>query len=53
MKDEVQVTVIATGFGARPRRRRLEAPVAAVARSEGGRASASDEIDIPSFLKED
>src|SRR5262249_20196077 len=27
MRDEVQVTVIATGFGARPRRRRLEATV--------------------------
>jgi len=53
MKDEVQVTVIATGFGARPRRRRLEAPVASVARSEAPRTSTSDEIDIPSFLKED
>jgi len=52
LKDEVQVTVIATGFGSRPRRRRLEAPVGAVARTEAPRPS-SDEIDIPSFLKED
>ncbi len=55
MRDEVQVTVIATGFGARPRRRRLEAPAAAVAgapRAEAPRPSA-DEIDIPSFLRED
>src|SRR6185295_9598570 len=28
--DDVRVTVIATGFGGRPRRRRVEAPVAAV-----------------------
>jgi cell division protein FtsZ len=53
MKDEVQVTVIATGFGSRPRRRRLEAPVPGSARTESPRPSASDEIDIPSFLKED
>jgi len=53
MKDEVQVTVIATGFGARPRRRRLEAPVPGTTRPEAPRPSASDEIDIPSFLKED
>jgi cell division protein FtsZ len=54
LKDEVQVTVIATGFGSRPRRRRLEAAgAAAVAgRPEPPRPS-SDEIDIPSFLKED
>jgi cell division protein FtsZ len=54
LKDEVQVTVIATGFGSRPRRRRLEtAGAAAVAgRPEPPRPS-SDEIDIPSFLKED
>jgi len=56
MRDEVQVTVIATGFGARPRRRRAEVPAAAVAgasaRPETPRPIA-DEIDIPSFLKED
>ena len=52
LKDEVRVTVIATGFGSRPRRRRLEAPVPGAARPEAPRPSASDEIDIPSFLKE-
>src|SRR5262245_58515263 len=52
LKDEVQVTVIATGFGARPRlARRLDSPVAAVARSDTPRpSSSSDELDIPSFL---
>jgi cell division protein FtsZ len=54
MKDEVQVTVIATGFGARPRRRRAEAPLPAGSRPETPRPQpTSDEIDIPSFLKED
>jgi cell division protein FtsZ len=52
MKDEVRVTVIATGFGTRPRRRRAEA----VAGSPTPRASAptasSEDIDIPSFLKD-
>jgi cell division protein FtsZ len=54
LKDEVRVTVIATGFGARGRRRR-EPAVAAVA---GGRrieapSVADVEIDIPSFLKDE
>jgi cell division protein FtsZ len=54
MSDDVQVTVIATGFGARPRRRRLEASVAgAQPRQEPTRPTSADEIDIPSFLKED
>ncbi len=58
MGDEVRVTAIATGFGARPtRRRRTEAPVAAAASSERPAFSAPStrdvEIDIPSFLKED
>jgi cell division protein FtsZ len=54
MGDDVRVTAIATGFGGRPRRRRVEAPVEALARaSRPGRGSASDEIDIPSFLKDD
>jgi cell division protein FtsZ len=48
--DEVRVTVIATGFGERRRRRRregaVEAPVAASARDR-------DEIEIPSFLRDD
>jgi cell division protein FtsZ len=54
LKEEVRVTVIATGFGARGRRRR-EAPAAAVAgaprRIEA--PSVTDvEIDIPAFLKD-
>jgi cell division protein FtsZ len=58
MGDEVRVTAIATGFGARPsRRRRTEMPVAATASSERPAFSAPSvrdvEIDIPSFLKED
>jgi cell division protein FtsZ len=58
LKDEVRVTVIATGFGGRPRRRRVE-PAAAMAgaaapspRPSGGQRS-DEEIDVPSFLKED
>jgi len=57
MGAEVRVTVIATGFGGRPRRRRVEAPVgAAAAKSERrfGAPSVSDvEIDIPSFLRDE
>ena len=57
--DEVRVTVIATGFGGRPRRRRAEAPVAQIASGEappppGRRPEPSDaELEIPSFLRED
>jgi len=57
MGDEVRVTVIATGFGGRPRRRRVEAPgtpVAAGAERRYERPAASDaDIEIPSFLRED
>jgi cell division protein FtsZ len=58
MGDEVRVTAIATGFGARQaRRRRSEAPAAAVASSERPSFSAPSvrdvELDIPSFLRED
>jgi cell division protein FtsZ len=58
MGDEVRVTAIATGFGARAaRRRRTEVPAAAGASSERPAFSAPSvrdvEIDIPSFLKED
>ncbi len=53
LKDEVRVTVIATGFGSRPRRRRAEAPVAVGGSSRATAAAASaDDIDIPSFLKD-
>jgi cell division protein FtsZ len=57
--DEVRVTVIATGFGGRPRRRRAEAPVAQIASGEAPppperRPEPSDaELEIPSFLRED
>ena len=57
MGDEVRVTVIATGFGGRPRRRRVEAPgaiapAAAERRFETPKTSDA-EIEIPSFLRED
>src|SRR5881398_1416234 len=64
--EEVRVTVIATGFGGRPRRRRVEAPVAAASgsASSSGSSGSSErrferpvssdaEIEIPSFLRED
>ncbi len=63
MGEDVRVTAIATGFGARAaRRRRVETPVGAGVSSERERGerpafnapSVRDvEIDIPSFLKED
>ena len=57
MGDDVRVTAIATGFGGRPRRRRVEAGAEATARSSRPatqRPSATDdEIDIPSFLRDD
>jgi cell division protein FtsZ len=56
MGEDVRVTAIATGFGGRPRRRRVEAPISVGAEERPAfRApSVSDvEIDIPSFLKED
>jgi len=66
MGEHVRVTAIATGFGGRPRRRRVEAPREEPDRDrerdrerEPGEApfrapSVTDvEIDIPSFLKED
>ena len=56
MGDDVRVTAIATGFGGRPRRKRVES--AAGAERERAPAfaapSVSDvDIDIPSFLKDD
>jgi cell division protein FtsZ len=54
MGDTVRVTAIATGFGGRPRRRRIEAAVAAEDRPAIRAPSVSDvDIDIPSFLKEE
>jgi cell division protein FtsZ len=55
--EEVRVTVIATGFGGRPRRRRVEAPgvtaPAAPERRFERPVSSETEIEIPSFLRED
>ncbi|HUH16165.1 MAG TPA: cell division protein FtsZ [Gaiellaceae bacterium] len=54
LRDEVRVTVIATGFGSPRRRRRIEAPAAAVAGGEERRHEPTDtELEIPSFLRED
>jgi len=54
MGEEVRVTAIATGFGGRPRRRRVEAGVGAEERPAFRAPSVSDvDIDIPSFLKEE
>jgi cell division protein FtsZ len=61
LDDEVRVTVIATGFGHRQKRRRLEAGAAAPANSHREtpfmpppREIPTDtELEIPSFLRED
>ena len=57
MGEDVRVTAIATGFGGRPRRRRVEAPArvgAAAERPAFSAPSVTDvDIDIPSFLKEE
>jgi cell division protein FtsZ len=56
--DEVQVTVIATGFGGQGRRRRrpreteLDAPLPAVA-SATESFDSSQELDVPSFLRDE
>ncbi len=52
--DEVRVTVIATGFGANRRRRRVETPTQATPGSPApSRPEPSDtELEIPSFLRE-
>jgi cell division protein FtsZ len=56
--DEVRVTVIATGFGGQARRRRrppreteLEAPLPATSAPEA--FDSSQELDVPSFLRDD
>ena len=57
MGDSIRVTAIATGFGARPRRRRAEAPVAVASEAERPSFDAPSvrdvELDIPSFLREE
>jgi cell division protein FtsZ len=58
MGEEVKVTVIATGFGAKTGRRRRrdrteqEAPLPALAASEEFEVS-QDALDVPSFLRDD
>jgi cell division protein FtsZ len=57
LRDEVRVTVIATGFGAQRRRRRIEAPEPTT--PNGGptqdepRERSDVELEIPSFLRDD
>ncbi len=51
MGESVRVTVIATGFGGRARRRRVETAIATTGGSRAGEASDS-ELEIPSFLRE-
>jgi cell division protein FtsZ len=55
--DEVRVTVIATGFGTRrPRRQRearVETRIPAAAMAGAPRARDPEEIEIPSFLRDD
>jgi cell division protein FtsZ len=56
--DEVRVTVIATGFGAGARRRRrreavLEAPIPASGEQGGGFDITREELDVPSFLRDE
>jgi cell division protein FtsZ len=58
--EDVRVTVIATGFGGRPRRRRIEPPTAVGAGSSESAAPRYDprprdddaDIDVPSFLRD-
>jgi cell division protein FtsZ len=56
--DEVQVTVIATGFGGQGRRRRRreaerEPPIPAAAAPNEGFDVSHDVLDVPSFLRDD
>jgi cell division protein FtsZ len=57
MGDHIRVTAIATGFGGRPRRRRVEPPAETPEPTERPPFQAPSvtdvEIDIPSFLKEE
>ncbi len=61
LKDEIRVTVIATGFGGRQQRRRrtetatTSAPPSVDLRTRLGGTSASDDmdIDVPSFLRDE
>jgi cell division protein FtsZ len=58
--EDVRVTVIATGFGGRPRRRRIETPTAVTTGSQESAVPRYDprprdddaDIDVPSFLRD-
>jgi len=54
LRDEVRVTVIATGFGTQRRRREgvAEAPIPA-APVAGGFEVSDEALDVPSFLRDD
>ena len=57
LREEVQVTVIATGFGGQARRRTrrregaIEPPIPAGASTEG--FDVSHDLEVPSFLRDD
>ena len=56
--DQVQVTVIATGFGGQARRRKrreaeLQAPLPAAAATAEGFDVSHEALDVPSFLRDD
>jgi cell division protein FtsZ len=53
LKDEVRVTVIATGFGPQRRRRKREEPLVAQAPRTTSFEVTDDVLDVPSFLRED
>ena len=57
LRDDIRVTVIATGFGPQRRRRRrdavLEAPVPSAVPGGGGFEIPDDALDVPAFLRED
>ncbi len=53
LTDEVRVTVIATGFGGRPRRRRAESMTSTPSAPRDPGSPTDSELEIPSFLRED
>jgi len=53
LTDEVRVTVIATGFGGRPRRRRSETMTSTPSAPRDPGSPTDSELEIPSFLRED
>jgi cell division protein FtsZ len=52
-RDEVRVTVIATGFGGTARRRRTRPEEAPVPAATVGAFSREETLDVPSFLRDD